>query len=137
MDRNRKYLKLQDLLLKIRGTSFWKNLQTTLCNKCKKKVGGGPLQIKKKDNYLYWQSGTAYERYRKKEKEIIGHNLLLLCYWAYLLKCLERIMPPYFILLHISQMAISSNKYPKCIVNLLPENFFLVIHSKRYSQAAN
>lgn len=29
-------------------------------------------------------------------------------------------MPTYFILLHIAQVAISRNKYPKCIWNILP-----------------
>lgn len=65
----------------------------------------------------------AYERYGKKMK-IIDLYLLLLCYWANLLKRLERIMPPYFILLHIPQMAIRSNQYPKCITKLIPEYSF-------------
>lgn len=60
----------------------------------------------------------------------LSYYILLFCYWAYLIKCLERIMPPYFILLHIAQMAIRSNKYSKRITKILPENY-CTIHKNR------
>ena len=81
-------------------------------------------------NKQQWQSDIAYERLQIRFKLEVANHLLLLCYWAYLFKCLEWIMPPYFILLHIAQMAIRSNKYSKCIAYLLPKITFVINENK-------
>lgn len=67
---------------------------------------------------------SIYATLEKQPWEIIDYHLFLLGYWAYLLKSFERIMTPYFILLHVTQMAIRSNKYTDCIGNILPANSF-------------
>lgn len=67
---------------------------------------------------------SIYATLEKQPWEIIDYHLFLLGYWAYLLKSFERIMTPYFILLHVTQMAIRSNKYANCIGNILPANSF-------------
>lgn len=49
-------------------------------------------------------------------------NLFILSNRANLLKSLEGIVAPYFILLHVAQVAISCNKYPKSITQILSVN---------------
>lgn len=47
-------------------------------------------------------------------------NLLFLSYRADLFECLEGVVPPHFILLHVPQMTVCSHEYPKGVAGILP-----------------